>query len=175
MEILIVGVILVALMAFVSTKIKKSAAQAFERETIENEDFKIVKPEGFLSPINEDSEFAFEAYSKDTGKNDAGNFRQAQATLRVFADAKFEAVCADARKTAGKILTEKVLENVENQKVCLIESEETKNGVRIFTFRKIVENIRKRKIYELQISLIENYKDEFQARVREMLESFAVK
>ena len=176
MEILIFGIFLVALMVFVSTKIKKSAARAFEPETIETEDFKITKPEGFINPINENSRFAFEAYSKDSGKSNAGNFRQAQATLSVFTNLNFETFCENARKSAGKILSEKNSENAAgNQKVCLIESEETKDKIKIFSFRKIVENIRKRKVYELQISVLENYRAEFQDRISEMLETFTVK
>lgn len=176
MEILIVGVVLVALMAFISTKIKKSAASAFEREIVENDEFRIVKPEGFLNPIKEDSEFAFEAYSKNSGKNDAEKFRQAQATLSVFADSKFEAICENAKKTAGKILSEKAAKNAaQQQNVCFIESEEIKNGVTIITFRKIVESIQKQKIYELQIVVLKNYLEDFAARTEEMLESFVVK
>src|SRR5215218_5042830 len=83
MEILILGVILVALMAYVSTRIKKSAARAFEREVIETGDFRLVKPEGFLSPVSENSEYAFEAYSKDFGEDDAAaEHRQARAVVR---------------------------------------------------------------------------------------------
>ena len=41
MEIFIVGVAVVALMVYVSTKIKRSAAAAFEREEIEEEDFSL--------------------------------------------------------------------------------------------------------------------------------------
>jgi hypothetical protein len=92
MEILIVGVIFVALMVYVSTKIKKSAASAFEQELIEKEDFKLIKPEGFISPIDENSDFAFEAYTKEFGKNEADEFRQAQANLLVISDSSYEAV-----------------------------------------------------------------------------------
>ncbi|MCA1623435.1 MAG: hypothetical protein LC768_06435 [Acidobacteria bacterium] len=176
MEILIVGVVLVALMVFVSTKIKKSAAQAFERETIDTEDFRITKPEGFISPINENSRFAFEAYTKDSGKNDAEEFRQAQARLMVITDSDFETVCENVKKSVGRVLSENFLENAAvNQKHCFIESEEIKNNVKIISFWKIIKSIQKQKIYELQVSVLENYREEFQDRINEMLESFAVK
>ena len=176
MEILIVGVVLVALMAFVSTKIKKSAASAFESEVIETEEFRIVKPEGFLNPINEDSEFAFEAFSKDSGKNEAEVFRQARATISVFVDSKFEAICENAKKSGGQILSETFSEDAaQQQNICLVESEEIKNGVTVKSFRKIAENIQKQKVYELQISVLENYREDFSDRIGEMLESFVVK
>jgi len=172
MEILIFGIILVALMAFVSTKIKKSAAQAFEREAIETEDFKITKPEGFINPINEDSAVAFEAYTKELGKNDAKNFRQAQAYLRIITNSDFEAVCENAKASADKILSESAF---ENPRVYLLESEKIEKDVSIISSWKIVENIQKGKIYELQISVIEAYREDYAARTNEMIDSFIVK
>jgi len=172
MEILILGVILVALMVFVSTKIKKSAAQAFEQEAIETEDFKITKPKGFINPINEDSAVAFEAYTKELGENEAKNFRQAQANLRIITDSNFEAVCGNAQASADKILSESVF---ENPRVYLFESERIEKGVSIISSWKIVENIQKRKIYELQISVIETYREDYAAGTNEMINSFIVK
>lgn len=176
MEILIFGIILVALMAFVSTKIKKSAARAFERETIETDEFKITKPEGFIHPVNDNSGFAFEAYTKDSGKNDAADFRLAHARLTVVSQGDFETIRAKVRESAGNILSEKVSEDqAKSQKKCFIESEEIENGVKIFSTRKIIESIQKQKIYELQIAVLENYRAEFLGRTNEMLESFVVK
>ncbi len=172
MEILIFGVILVALMVFVSTKIKKSAAQAFEQETIETEDFRIIKPQGFINPINEDSAFAFEAYTKELGENDAKNFRQAQANLRIITDSDFEAVCENAKASADKILSENWS---ENPRVYLLESERIEQDVPIISSWKIVENIQKRKVYELHISVIEAYREDYTARENKMINSFVVK
>jgi len=171
MEILILGVILVALMVFVSTKIKKSAAQAFEQEAIETEDFKITKPKGFINPINEDSAVAFEAYTKELGENEAKNFRQAQANLRIIRDSNFEAVCGNAKASADKILSESAF---ENPRVYLLESERIEKGVSIISSWKIVENIQKRKIYELKISIIEAYREDYATRANEMINSFIV-
>jgi len=172
MEILIFGVILVALMVFVSTKIKKSAARAFETEAIETEDFKITKPEGFINPINEDSAVAFEAYTKELGENDAKNFRQAQASLRIISDSDFEAVCENVKASADKILSENWS---ENPRVYLLESERIQQDVPIISSWKIVENIQKRKVYELQISIIEAYREDYAARTNKMIDSFVVK
>ncbi len=70
MEILIIGVIVVALMVWASTRIKRSAAEAFEEEAIDTDDFSLVKPEGFLSPVENDEYLAFYAYSKEFGEED---------------------------------------------------------------------------------------------------------
>jgi hypothetical protein len=176
MEILIVGVLFVALMVFVSTKIKKSAASAFERETIENENFRIIKSEGFINPINENSEFVFEAYTKEFGKNDADEFRQAWTNLIVVSGSSFEAVIENIRKTGERVLSEKLLENAsEEQRICLIESEKIEKDVAVQDFYKIVESGKQKKIYQLQISVLDAYRETYTDKTNEMLESFVVK
>lgn len=176
MEILIVGALVVALMIYVSTRIKKSVATAFESEMIENEEFSIFKPQGFLCPINEQSKFAFEAYTKDFGQNDAEEFRQAQANLLVISDASFDAVIENIKKNSVKIASEKIQKNAPPlQKICLIESEIIEKGVPVKNFHKIVEDERQKKIYHLRASVLAAYQETFAERVNEMLESFTVK
>jgi hypothetical protein len=176
MEILIVGVIIVALMAYASTKIKKSAAQAFEREEIETEDFSIIKPAGFINPINDKSAYPFEAYTKDLGTNAAKNLRQARATLRVVTGVDFPTVCRDTKNSAGRITSKRFVEDAaDGRKTFLLESEKIENDVKIFSFWKIIESVERRKIYELQVSVLENHLDEFADAAREMIETFTLK
>ena len=59
MEILIIGGVVVLIMVFISTQIKKRAALAFEPETIDTEEFRLLKPNGFLYPLREDSVYLF--------------------------------------------------------------------------------------------------------------------
>ena len=66
---IILGLILVALMVWASTKIKKTAADAFEPEFIETDAYSLQKPEGFLHVIGDETH-EFMAYSKDFGKGD---------------------------------------------------------------------------------------------------------
>lgn len=176
MEILIVGVVLVALMVYVSTKIKKSAASAFERETIEKEDFRLVKAEGFISPVDENSDFLFEAYTKEFGKNDAEEFRQAQANLVAISDLSFEAVIDKIKKTEGNVLSEDFSDDVpREQRICLIENEKIQGNVNFIFFHKIVESKKHHKIYHLQVSVLDAYRKDYSGRINEMLESFVVK
>lgn len=176
MEILIVGVLVVALMVYVSTKIKKSAASAFENEAIENEDFRLVKPEGFINPINENSKFAFEAYSKEFGKNDADELRQAQISLIVISNSNFENLIKNLKKSDEKILSENFLENAsDEQKVCLVESEKIEKGVPVREFYKIVESAKSPKIYQLQVSVLSAYINNYADKINELFESFVVK
>ncbi len=175
MEILIVGIALVALMVFVSTKIKKSAASAFEREVIDKKDFTIIKPEGLINPLNENSEFAFEAYSKEFGKNDAEEFNQMTAHLQIFSNADFKETCANAKKLISEIVSENVLVINSKQNVCLIEGRKSENEAQFFKVWKIVHSLQRQKVYELQISILENYREVYAERLSEMLESFTVK
>jgi hypothetical protein len=174
MEIFIVGVMVVALMVYVSTKIKRSAAAAFEREEIEEEDFSLVKPEGYIHPFKEDSPLAFEAYSKEFGDEAAKNFRRSRATLRVVSD--FETICRNAKKTADKIHLKRFVEDAPaNQKIFLLENEKSENDVRFFTRWKIVESRERGKVYEFQVSVLEQYQEEFADAAGEMIRTFSVK
>ena len=176
MEIFIIGSIIVALMVYASTKIKKVAAEAFEPETINAEDFTLVKSEGFLHPYNENSEFAFEAHTKNFGEDEAKKFRQSRATLRVIKDLNFDAVCKNAKKSVGKILSKNFSENAAaEQKIFLLEGEKIEKDVKIRTFYKIVESRAQNKIYEFQIYILESNFEEFREKAEEMLETFRVK
>jgi hypothetical protein len=176
MEILIVGGILVALMVYASTKIKKTAAQAYEREVIETEDFRLVKPEGFINPVNEDSEYAFEGLSKDFGGEDAHNIRQAQIQLRIFSGENFDKICREARQSFDKISSEKTLNgDSENRKIYLAEGEKIENKIPFYVARKIVENHANRKIYDLKILVLQDNKELYDERIAETLDGFSLK
>jgi hypothetical protein len=173
MEILIIGGIVVLIMVFVSTQIKKSAAQAFDREIIETEDFSIVKPEGFMSPLRESSNYLFEAYSKDFGDRDERNVWKAQAYLSASADSNFAAACEAARLQAGEITSEETSENAQaNEKICLIESEKIEEDAAFYEIYKIVESRSQRKIYELHIAILKAFRDEYSGKISELLNSF---
>lgn len=172
MEILIIGGFVVALMIVLSTRIKKSAAEAYEAETVETEAFKIYKPSGFIHPLNDD--FPFEANSKEHGKNEASKFRQARAVLRVVNNFDFKAVCENAKKTTGKINSKRYVENAPaGQRIFLLEGETVEDTVKTLVFWKIIEN--NREVYELRAAVIENYSEEFTEKIKIMLESFNVK
>jgi hypothetical protein len=155
-----------ATLFYISSRVRRAAGLAFESETVETDEFVIVKPEGFINPIKDESRFAFEAYSKDfgTGEN-AENLRQAEIFVSVFNDKSFNAVCEEA-KNAGEILPE------NDRKTCLIKSEETLENVSAYKFYKIIASENSQKIYELKISVLQDFLAEYQNRIDETLESF---
>ena len=174
MEIFIVGLGVVALMVYVSTKIKKNAAAAYQPELIETEAFKIYKPDGFIHPLNDDSGYTFVANSKEWGKNEASKFRQAKAVVRAISNSDFKIVCENAKKSAGKIKAKQFVKSAPvGQKIFLLEGETTEAGVKIVTFWEIIES--RQKIYELKIAVLETYADDFAERINAMTASFNVK
>lgn len=94
MEILIVGLIVVALMVYASTRIKRNAAAAFESETIETDEFVIKKPEGFLHNLNGDPAFIFETYSKGFSEEQP-KMRSGTASITKRDDIGLDALAAE--------------------------------------------------------------------------------
>ena len=175
MEILIVGGILVALMAYVSTRIKKSAASAYESETIESEKFSLVKPEGFISPVGNASAFAFEAFSKDFGETDeTEKLRRAQANLRIAAGENFAVYCERAKQTFDEILSAETLGAAQfGRKICLLKGENQEDGVRTIEYRKIIAG--DTGIFDLRAIVLSDDYDVYGERIEKLMESFSVK
>jgi len=169
MELLIPGLILVALMVYASTKIKKNAAKAFETESIETEEFSITKPEGFLHPLNNDSEYAFEAYSKEFGQDHAEQIRQASAEILRLDDTNLD----EQRNEISREVTAITAEKADSDKIIFIEAEREEGNIVLDSFFKLVA--RGNKVYELRISVLPEYKDAYLDRIDEMLDSFKVK
>src|SRR6476619_909220 len=86
MELLVPGLIIVALMVYASTKIKRNTVRAFEEERIEGEGFTLIKPEGFLHKLNHSDALGFEAYSREFGVDRAENARRAVLKLQLTGD-----------------------------------------------------------------------------------------
>lgn len=149
MEILIVGVIVVAIMAYVSTKIKKAASEAYEQENVETEYFRLIKPEHFIIPVKDKSEFAFETHTKDYGEDLAENFRQSWAVVR-----EKNGIEDDAE---------------------VLESERVEDNVTLKTFSKTLINRSVDKSFELEITLLPDYEEKYADGIKLMLDSFHLK
>ncbi len=173
MEILIIGGILVALMVVVSTKIKKSASLAFEPETIETENFRLIKPAGFIHPLREDSDYVFEAYSKEFGEKDERNIWRAQVYITASEGLNFKSECKNIQRENGKILAEKVVKDAApDEKICLVEREISEKEAEFFEFRKIVESRRQQRTYNLKVLVLKQFREEFSSRIDEFMNSF---
>jgi hypothetical protein len=170
MEILIPGLILVALMVWASTKIKKRAADAFEAEFIEAETYSLQKPEGFLHVIG-DEKHEFAAYSKEYGKNDNTGIRQATIELDVIPGADLTDECERIKSvTDGAEVT---VGSVGEIKTCRIEGSETANDRAFHVVYKITEG--QNAIYRLRIAVLREHADEYLRKIDETLDRFIVK
>jgi hypothetical protein len=171
MEILIPGLILVALMVYVSTKIKKSAAEAYEEEFIDRDEFSITKPEGFINPLNADSPFTFEVYTKEFANEPNERLRKATAELRVFEDAKFDEVADIVRNSAPNVVSD--IARKDGRRTQIIQTEEFTDNANVSAYHKIVEG--DGKVFHLRAWALAENKDEYSRKMEEMLDSFAVK
>src|SRR5690606_23082952 len=98
----IIGLIIVALMAYTSTKIKKAAREAFETETVSGDGYSITKSEGYMVPAREDnSPIEFEIVSKEFGGGECSKRRRVSLTLSISSG-----VLAGVRKEFRRQLTE---------------------------------------------------------------------
>lgn len=168
MEILFVGIAIVALMAYVSTRIKKSAADAYLPETFDAPDFLLIKPEGFLNPVEAKEGLAFYAYSKDYGIENTAKFRQSEIKLRVYEIDSFREIVANAKKLADKVLSEK-----NEGDVFLLKTENTEEKVSLEKEHKFVS--KNGKVYELEIKTLQETAENYTQRIAETFESFTVK
>lgn len=176
MEILIIGGVVVLIMVIISTQIKKGVARAYDREVIETPYYRLVKPDGFIYPIHETSEYAFEAYSKAYGERRERNTWRAQAYLTVFDDLVFDAELEKIRLETGEIISEKIIsEASSDEKALLMQSTVIIDEKEFNEFHKIVESRRQNKTYDLKILVLKNYREEFLGRVDELVNSFQLK
>ena len=170
MEILIAGLILVAFMAYASTRIKRSAAKAFEAETVETEQFVIQKPDGFLNVINGDLQFAFEAYSKEFGTGDASAIRMGTATIKISDAGSDPAVSI---KESGTHIASDIKEVIGEKHYRLIEGKRVNKATDLRVLYKMAES--KGKTFVLEITTLPEAPDEFSRKIESMLDSFEIK
>lgn len=173
MEILIIGGIVVIIMVIVSTRIKRSAAQAYEPETIETEEFSVEKPEGFLYPLREPPDFPFEAYSKLFGERSTRNIWRARARLRINEGSKLDEIAGEVAGSES-VTGSEISEGSEGREA-RIESRRTEDETEYVVRRRIVESKANGKTYELRATMLVPYNEEYSGRIEALLDSFEVK
>jgi glycerol-3-phosphate dehydrogenase len=170
MELLIPGLILVALMVWASTKIKKTAAAAYEQETVSTAEFTIVKPDGFIIPVSDESPYLFEARTKEYETLRKESIPQVSAVVTKHVGETFESVCEGIKVAAARVTSEDV--HREGSRVCVIEAEEAENGVTYATRFKILESTGE--ILVLRLRAVGEQSDDTSRKIDEMVRSFAV-
>jgi hypothetical protein len=148
--ILIPGLILVALMIYASTRIKKTAAAAYDAETIETDEFVIQKPEGFLHNLNGDPKYIFEAYSKEYSKaND--KLRIGTATITRFDGETIDGVANDL--ITDDATTDDETQIIDEHRYRLVTRDKDIDGVKAAMSYKLAE--KNGNVYKLEITSLE--------------------
>lgn len=170
MELLIPGLVLVALMVYASTRIKRSAARAFEAEHVERPDFVIEKPEGFLHKVNT-SDKDFEAYSKEYGRGLAENVRAATAVVTRSTAAIDE--IADAEKARLSIVESDEKFELDDSHCRLIAGEFIRDGHKFKVREKIIAL--PEGTLTLRVDVLDEQFNDFVRRIETLISSFAAK
>lgn len=168
MELLIPGLIIVALMVYASTRIKRSAAAAFEAEEIETDEFFIQKSEGFLHNLNGDPKYLFEAYSKEFSKADDKR-RAGTATISKIANARLDVIAKEiaVRSKAH----DEINEVIDGQKYRLLTASNDDGELKIETLFKLAE--KDGSVYKLEVVALDEMANE--PWVETFMDSFRVK
>lgn len=171
MELLIPGLLLVGLMVYASTKIKRSAAEAFEPETIETEAFTLEKPAEFLNVINRDPALELEAYSREYGFEHAAEVRQARVEVRRFNGSTIDKAIGRIRDSVT--VKSEIGEIIAERKYRLIEAERIEKGIGYRETFKIAAS--GSDLFELKVVALEDANEEVKARIESILASFILK
>lgn len=172
MEILIPGLILVGFMIWASTRIKRNAARAFEREEIETAEFSITKPEGFLAPVDPADGLLFSAYSKDFGIDETERVRRGSAELRRFDDAHFDEICERIKAESTRVISEQK-GVVGEHRSAIIVAERSEQDVEVETAYRIVAG--EHAVYQLAVTVLPAHKEEYSPKIELFVNSFDLK
>ena len=168
MELLIPGLILVALMAYVSTRIKKSAARAFEAEQITGDGFSLEKPDGFLVRTGAYDGLLFDAYSKDFGTGPAENVRAATAIVSKSGERLDKAARAEAARLSSPQTGERF--ELGDAHGVIVTGERVSDGHEFQVLAKILEQ--GSRTLTLRIEVLKEKAGDLAERVEKMLISF---
>ena len=172
MELLIPGLILVAIMAWASTRIKRNAAAAFDEERIETDDFALDKPEGFLHVVNDNSGLLFRAYSKDFGTVGRSDLRQATIEVERHREAAIDAVISEIEGSSESFDIEASYLDA-GEKAATARSISVRDGAEYETLYKLVT--RGDDVIEARGQALSEHKDAHLRKMETMLSSLKVK
>jgi hypothetical protein len=170
MELLIPGLILVALMVWTSTRIKRNAAAAFEPETIETDDYVFEKPDGFLHVLNDETDRDLLAYSKDYGPGDLKGDRKAIIEIRILpatSESRIEQLKAD------NLLVSSVESFLDGGERAVTFETETPGDFNTASYYKLVT--RGQRVFELRFTVLRDFADEFSEQRESVFRGFLAK
>ena len=171
MELLIPGLILVALMVYASTRIKKSAARAFEPEMVDTAVYYFEKPEGFLTVLNGKPELDYEGYSREFGGDGAEDIRQGRVEIRRVKDSTFKELVSKISESAR--VTSKTTEIINERKYLIVEAERVEKGAGMVELYKLAET--GKDVIELKITALDETNEDVARKITGIAASYYVK
>lgn len=172
MELLIPGLILVAIMVWASTRIKRNAAAAFDEELIDAEEFAVTKPEGFLHVLNDNSGLLFRAYSKEFGTVGRSDIRQAVLEIERHAGRSVEEV-VERVKRVSETLDPETDPSGPRENGIYTRSVQIRDGAEFEVLHRFVP--RGVDVVEARGLVLTEHKEDLLAKIKDMLDSFRVK
>jgi len=172
MELLIPGLILVAIMAWASTRIKRNASAAFDAERVETDDFVIEKPEGFLHVLNDNSGLLFRAYSREFGTVGRSDLRQATIEVERHLGADLDTVLTSIKGSSESMGSGSTYMDA-GEKAATARSVHIRDGAEFETVHKFVS--RGGDVIEARGRVLSEHKDAHLRKIEEMLETLRVK
>jgi len=172
MELLIPGLVLVAIMVWASTRIKRNAAAAFDAERVETDDFVLEKPVGFLHVLNDSSGLLFRAYSKDFGTVGRSDLRQATIEIDRHRGSDVDTVLSEIQKASESFEIETSYLDA-GEKASTVRSVTIRDGAEYETVHKLVA--RGEDVIEARGTVLSEHKDAHLRNMEMMLASLKVK
>ncbi len=172
MEILIIGLIIVALMAYTSTKIKRAAREAFEAETVSGDGYSIAKSDGYMLPARDDnSPVDLEIVSKEFGGGECSKRRQASLTLTVSDGSDIAAIRKEMRRQLTEITEDELLKDSQKTTLAMTGDRELDGcPVRIF-MRCFAHDA---KIYRFEAAATLDDIEDHEENIKTMLDSVII-
>ncbi|MFN3419309.1 MAG: hypothetical protein ACK42A_08220 [Pyrinomonadaceae bacterium] len=171
MELLIPGLIIVALMVWASTKIKRISAAAFEPEVIEMPLYSIQKPDGFLHILNDESGLDFRAYSRELETIGRLDYRTATIEVEIFDRKTLEERISEIRAFSKEISVSNYLDGGERS--AIVRNRRKIDNAEYAETRKIIT--RDGRLIELRVAVLEDRAEDFSAKVEQIIEGFTMK
>jgi hypothetical protein len=172
MELLIPGLVLVAIMVWASTRIKRNAAAAFDAERVETGDFVLEKPEGFLHVLNDNTGLLFRAYSKEFGTVGQSDLRQATIEVERHRGTEIDALRTAISEASESFEAETSYMDA-GEKAAIARSVSVRDGAEYSNVHKFIT--RGKDVIEARGQVLSEFKDAFLPKIESMLETLRVK
>ena len=171
MELLIPGLLLVALMVYASTRIKRVAAEAFEAESIEKDAFTIEKPAGFLNVIAPKPPLLLDGYTKEFGVEDRSDIKQAKYEIRLRTHTNLKQLVKDITSDKKVINNStEVVNEIKYQQIAIVNERSGINYIDHFRLTETNDGV-----YQLKVVMLDEVSDEVNSGVETMLNTFRLK